>query len=170
MKATTSLTKKCLITNDENILSDPDEALQLGKSMSLTEAEEQEEARRVHETHKCLVTKKTSNDKEEGRFASDMHKATKANRRAYKSYQQSTGSSEGVGITPEVPDEPKGSLAIISKVSCLKPIGRVGSNTFTLKGFNSYRKVNSGKHYPFVSHEGKTLASAHNFPIRCYED
>ncbi|GKA60732.1 hypothetical protein Tco_0760139 [Tanacetum coccineum] len=54
-----------LNNNDENILSDPDEALQLGKSMNLTEAEEQEEARRVHETHKRLVTEKTSNDEEE---------------------------------------------------------------------------------------------------------
>ncbi|GKC24426.1 hypothetical protein Tco_1026576, partial [Tanacetum coccineum] len=66
-----------LNNNDENILSDPDEALQLGKSMNLTEAEEQEEARRVHETHKR--------------------------------------SSEGVGITPEVLDEPKGSSATHDK-------------------------------------------------------
>ncbi|GKA09111.1 hypothetical protein Tco_0688442 [Tanacetum coccineum] len=51
-----------------------------------------------------------------------------------------------------------------------KPIGRVGSNTFTLKGFNSWRKVNGGKHCPFVSHDGKTRALAHNFPIKCYED
>ncbi|GKB20328.1 zinc finger MYM-type protein 1-like protein [Tanacetum coccineum] len=31
-------------------------------------------------------------------------------------------------------------------------------------------KVNGGKHCPFVSHEGKTPASAHNFSVRCYED
>ncbi|PWA79429.1 hypothetical protein CTI12_AA183140 [Artemisia annua] len=34
-----------------------------------------------------------------------------------------------------------------------KPIGRVGSDTFTLKGFTSWKKVNGGKHCPFVIHE-----------------
>ncbi|GKA79448.1 zinc finger MYM-type protein 1-like protein [Tanacetum coccineum] len=51
-----------------------------------------------------------------------------------------------------------------------KPIGRAGSDTFTTKGFNNWRKVNSGKDCPFVNHEGKTPASAHNFSVRCYED
>ncbi|GKE41562.1 zinc finger MYM-type protein 1-like protein, partial [Tanacetum coccineum] len=51
-----------------------------------------------------------------------------------------------------------------------KPIGRAGSDTFTAKGFNNWRKVSSGKDCPFVSHEGKTPASAHNFSVRCYED
>ncbi|GJS53050.1 zinc finger MYM-type protein 1-like protein [Tanacetum coccineum] len=50
-----------------------------------------------------------------------------------------------------------------------KPIGRVGSDTFTAKGFNNWRKVNSGTTCLFVNHEGKTPASAHNFstcPLR----
>ncbi|GKD62283.1 putative reverse transcriptase domain-containing protein, partial [Tanacetum coccineum] len=51
-----------------------------------------------------------------------------------------------------------------------KPIGRVGSDTFTVKGFNRWRKVNSGKECPFVNHEGMTPSSAHNFSVRCYED
>ncbi|GKA41484.1 zinc finger MYM-type protein 1-like protein [Tanacetum coccineum] len=51
-----------------------------------------------------------------------------------------------------------------------KPIGRAGSDTFTAKGFNNRRKVNSGTTCPFVNHEGKTPASAHNFSVRCYED
>nr|GFC37704.1 hypothetical protein [Tanacetum cinerariifolium] len=51
-----------------------------------------------------------------------------------------------------------------------KPIGKVGSDTFTAKGFNNWKKVNSGKDCPFVSHKGKTRASAHNFSVRCYED
>ncbi|PWA52541.1 hypothetical protein CTI12_AA453750 [Artemisia annua] len=37
-----------------------------------------------------------------------------------------------------------------------KPIGRVGSDTFSLKDFTSWRKVNGGKHCPFVSHEGSS--------------
>ncbi|GJV80707.1 putative ribonuclease H-like domain-containing protein [Tanacetum coccineum] len=51
-----------------------------------------------------------------------------------------------------------------------KPIGRVGSDTFITKGFNSWRKVNGGKGCPFVTHEGTTPASTHNFSMRCYED
>nr|GEW94707.1 hypothetical protein [Tanacetum cinerariifolium] len=34
-----------------------------------------------------------------------------------------------------------------------KPIGRVGSDTFTVKGFNIWQKLNSGKECPFVNHE-----------------
>ncbi|GKA36526.1 hypothetical protein Tco_0723017 [Tanacetum coccineum] len=39
----------------DNILPDPDEALQLGESMSLTEGEIAEEERRVHETHASII-------------------------------------------------------------------------------------------------------------------
>ncbi|GJX61522.1 hypothetical protein Tco_0294422, partial [Tanacetum coccineum] len=39
-------------------LIDPDEALKLGKSISLTEADDQEEECHLHETHARLVTKK----------------------------------------------------------------------------------------------------------------
>ncbi|GKD86554.1 hypothetical protein Tco_1357708 [Tanacetum coccineum] len=55
MKATANPTKKGLITAEENILSDLDEALQLGESMSLTEVEIAKEERRLHETHASLV-------------------------------------------------------------------------------------------------------------------
>ncbi|GKE23214.1 zinc finger MYM-type protein 1-like protein, partial [Tanacetum coccineum] len=41
-----------------------------------------------------------------------------------------------------------------------KPIGRARSDTFTAKGFNNWRKVNSGTACPFM----------HNFSVRCYED
>ncbi|GJR08900.1 kinase-like domain, phloem protein 2-like protein [Tanacetum coccineum] len=51
-----------------------------------------------------------------------------------------------------------------------KPIGRAESDTFTVKGFNNWRKVNSGTACPFVNHECKTPALAHNFSVRCYED
>ncbi|GJU44846.1 hypothetical protein Tco_1202112 [Tanacetum coccineum] len=50
--------KKSYIIADDNILQDPDEALKLGKSISLIETEEQEEERRLHETHVRLITKK----------------------------------------------------------------------------------------------------------------
>nr|GEX80092.1 hypothetical protein [Tanacetum cinerariifolium] len=51
-----------------------------------------------------------------------------------------------------------------------KHIGRAGSDTFIAKGFNNWRKVNSGTACPFVNQEGKAPTSAHNFFVRCYED
>ncbi|XP_023761427.2 uncharacterized protein LOC111909889 [Lactuca sativa] len=51
-----------------------------------------------------------------------------------------------------------------------KPIGRVGSDTITVTGFNRWKKVNCGKDCAFIVHEGKTPASTHNFSVRCYED
>ncbi|GKC87157.1 hypothetical protein Tco_1147806 [Tanacetum coccineum] len=56
--------KKSSITAEDNIIPDPDEAFKLGKSISLTKAEEQDEQRRVHETYERLVTKKTASDEE----------------------------------------------------------------------------------------------------------
>ncbi|GKC31566.1 hypothetical protein Tco_1038860 [Tanacetum coccineum] len=48
--------KKVSIYVDDNIIPDPDVALELGKSMSLTEAAEEEAARQVHATHERIVT------------------------------------------------------------------------------------------------------------------
>ncbi|GJR87287.1 retrovirus-related pol polyprotein from transposon TNT 1-94 [Tanacetum coccineum] len=48
--------KKVSISADDNIIPEPDVAKELGNSMSLTEAEEEEVARRVHATHERLVT------------------------------------------------------------------------------------------------------------------
>ncbi|GJY46728.1 hypothetical protein Tco_0435791 [Tanacetum coccineum] len=48
--------KKVSISADDNIIPKPDVALELGKSMSLTEATEEEAARQVHATHELLVT------------------------------------------------------------------------------------------------------------------
>ncbi|GJU86448.1 hypothetical protein Tco_1293994 [Tanacetum coccineum] len=43
-------------------IANPDEALKLGKSISLTEVEEKEEERRLHETHSRLVIEKAADD------------------------------------------------------------------------------------------------------------
>ncbi|GKA44167.1 hypothetical protein Tco_0736891 [Tanacetum coccineum] len=115
-KATITPSKKGSITAEDNIILDPNVALKLGESISLTKAEEQEEQRRVHENHERIVTEKStsneeSNEEEAAQLASDMQNATKSNKQEYRIQQQSTGSSEGAGITPEVPDEPKGSSA-----------------------------------------------------------
>ncbi|GJS07649.1 zinc finger MYM-type protein 1-like protein [Tanacetum coccineum] len=50
-----------------------------------------------------------------------------------------------------------------------KPVRRVGSDRFTKQGFNKWKKVNYGNDCAFITHVGKTSASAHNFSVRCYE-
>ncbi|GJT89167.1 hypothetical protein Tco_1070884 [Tanacetum coccineum] len=55
-KARITLMKESSLIADDNIISkDPDAAFELVKSISRTEAEEQEAARLVHETHERLV-------------------------------------------------------------------------------------------------------------------
>ncbi|GJZ56665.1 hypothetical protein Tco_0612159 [Tanacetum coccineum] len=48
--------KKVSISANDNIIPEPDVALELGKSMSLDEATEEEEARQVHATHEWIAT------------------------------------------------------------------------------------------------------------------
>ncbi|GJV18584.1 retrovirus-related pol polyprotein from transposon TNT 1-94 [Tanacetum coccineum] len=48
--------KKVSISVDDNIILEPNVALELGKSMSLTEAAEEEAARQVHATYERIVT------------------------------------------------------------------------------------------------------------------
>ena len=51
-----------------------------------------------------------------------------------------------------------------------KPIGRCGSDTFTVKGFQNWKKVNNGKECAFLTHMGRDPNSAHNFVVRCFEN
>ncbi|GJT97280.1 hypothetical protein Tco_1092798 [Tanacetum coccineum] len=48
--------KKVIISADDNIIPDPDVALELGKSISLAEAKEEEAAKQVHATYSRIVT------------------------------------------------------------------------------------------------------------------
>ncbi|GJQ89342.1 hypothetical protein Tco_0000481 [Tanacetum coccineum] len=48
--------KKASILVDDNIIPEPDIALELGKYISLAEAEEEAVAREVHDTHARIVT------------------------------------------------------------------------------------------------------------------
>lgn len=61
-------------------------------------------------------------------------------------------------------------FASLASFSIKKPIGKFGSDTFTVSGFNKWKKVNCGKDCAFIVHEGKSPSSAHNFSVRCYED
>lgn len=51
-----------------------------------------------------------------------------------------------------------------------KPIGRSGSDTFTVKGFQNWKKVNDGTACSFLTHMGKDTSSAHNYSVQCYNN
>ncbi|GJS32838.1 hypothetical protein Tco_0531220 [Tanacetum coccineum] len=110
---------------DDNIITNNLEAaLELGKSISKTDAKIVDETRRAHEMHARLVTKKIASkeaSKESGgeptnrptgidvmtdeeRFAAETKKALKASRQARReatrTLRQFRGSNEGTGITP----------------------------------------------------------------------
>ena len=51
-----------------------------------------------------------------------------------------------------------------------KPSGKPGSDTFTVKGFNCWKKVNDGKRCAFFTHMKKGSNSANRFATRCLEN
>jgi Domain of unknown function (DUF4371) len=51
-----------------------------------------------------------------------------------------------------------------------KSNGRCGSDTFTVKGYQNWRKVNDGKKCSFLTHMGQDSNSAHNFAVRYFEN
>nr|GEU70660.1 hypothetical protein [Tanacetum cinerariifolium] len=61
MKATATPTKKGSLFAEENILSNPDESLELGVSISKTEAEIANEERRLYETHVKTIAQELLN-------------------------------------------------------------------------------------------------------------
>jgi hypothetical protein len=51
-----------------------------------------------------------------------------------------------------------------------KPSGRCGSDTFTVKGFQSWKKVNDGDKCSFLTHMGRDASSAHNYSVQCFNN
>uniref|UniRef100_A0ACD5UJH8 Uncharacterized protein n=1 Tax=Avena sativa TaxID=4498 RepID=A0ACD5UJH8_AVESA len=51
-----------------------------------------------------------------------------------------------------------------------KPVGRRGSDKFTVEGFKKWKKVNNGKDCAFLTHMGKDSKSAHNYAVKCYDN
>nr|GEV28502.1 hypothetical protein [Tanacetum cinerariifolium] len=94
--------KEVLISTEENIILEPDITLEFGKSMSLTEAAEEEAARLVHATHERIVTK------------SDPEPAN-------GSQSHPGGSSKGTSTKPGVPNESIGILSTSSEGTGTKP-------------------------------------------------
>ena len=51
-----------------------------------------------------------------------------------------------------------------------KPLGKKGSDKFTVDGFRKWKKVNNGKYCAFLTHMGKDSKSAHNYAVKCYDN
>ncbi|GJX84413.1 hypothetical protein Tco_0335187 [Tanacetum coccineum] len=123
--------KKVIISATNNIIPDPDVTLELGKSISLTEAAEEEAARQVHATHARIVTesvlepaRRRPSEQEAAYTMQALKESKKTSRRQPgtgglsegtgsipgvldESTIVSTTSSEGTGTKPGVPDEEK---------------------------------------------------------------
>nr|GEV74466.1 hypothetical protein [Tanacetum cinerariifolium] len=94
--------KKVTISADDNIIPEPDIGLELRKSISLTEAADEEAARQVHATHVRIMTESVPEP-------------------AKRIPSGNGGSSEGTGVTPRVPDESTVIPATSSKGTGTKP-------------------------------------------------
>ncbi|GKE60382.1 hypothetical protein Tco_1510749, partial [Tanacetum coccineum] len=116
--------KKVTKTADENIIPDPDVALELGKSISLTEAAEEEASRQVHATHARIVTEsvpKPARRRPSEQLAADTMQALKESKKISRRQPGTRGSSEGTGRISGVPDESTVIPATLSEGTGTKP-------------------------------------------------
>nr|GEU31903.1 putative reverse transcriptase, RNA-dependent DNA polymerase [Tanacetum cinerariifolium] len=101
--------KKVTISITDNIIPDPDVSLELGKSISLTEAAEEEAARQVHATHARIVTKsilEPARRRPPGIAFRDTSKVSKKVSFDPSQKLKGTGGlNKGTGRKPEVPGE-----------------------------------------------------------------
>ncbi|GJS82180.1 hypothetical protein Tco_0748721 [Tanacetum coccineum] len=88
--------KKVSISVDDNIIPKPDIALELGKSMSLTEAVEEEAARQLKGVLTLIP---------EEQLVADTMEALKASKKSIRSQSHAGGSSEGTNTKLGVLDE-----------------------------------------------------------------
>nr|GFB95856.1 hypothetical protein [Tanacetum cinerariifolium] len=88
-------------------------ALELGKSISLTEAQEEDASKQVHVTHARIVTQSIMSQKLKEALTlttkeqedADIMKAFKESKKMIRSQPGTSGSDEGTGKIPRVPDE-----------------------------------------------------------------
>ncbi|GJR49562.1 hypothetical protein Tco_1400083 [Tanacetum coccineum] len=95
-------------SRDDNIIPELDVALELVKSMSLTEVVEEEAARQVHATHERIVTEsdlEPARRRPSEQLVADMMEALKASRKSIRSLLHAGGSSKGTGSKLGVPNE-----------------------------------------------------------------
>ncbi|GKA61809.1 hypothetical protein Tco_0761328 [Tanacetum coccineum] len=84
-----------IFAEDNIITEDPNIALELGKSISLTEAKEEEAARKVHATHARIVTQT---------IPEPTRRKPSESRKSSRSQPGIGGSNEGTGSIPGVPN------------------------------------------------------------------
>ncbi|GKD93147.1 hypothetical protein Tco_1372984 [Tanacetum coccineum] len=124
--------KKVTISADDNIIHDLDVALELGKSISLAKAEEEEAAKQVHATHARIVTeyvpksakKKTGSRSSRSVVIQDtlnVMQALKESKKTNSRQPGTEGSSEGTVRIPGVPDESTVISATSSEGTSTKP-------------------------------------------------
>nr|GEX42127.1 hypothetical protein [Tanacetum cinerariifolium] len=129
--------KVTLFANDKFISDDPDTALELGKSIRKTKAEEAEAARQVHATHAMIMTEyvpEPTKRRKSGQVtfdppkkvkgvpsltleeqkAADIMQALKESKKIIKRQPDTRGSSEATSTIPGVPDE----STVVSATSC----------------------------------------------------
>nr|GEV40531.1 hypothetical protein [Tanacetum cinerariifolium] len=100
--------KKVSISTNDNIIPEPNVALELEKSMSLTKVAEEEAARQVLATHERIVMEsdpKPTRRRPSEQLIVDMMQALKASKKSSRSQPHAEGSSEGTGMSPKVADE-----------------------------------------------------------------
>ncbi|GJT78085.1 retrovirus-related pol polyprotein from transposon TNT 1-94 [Tanacetum coccineum] len=127
--------KKVTIFADDNIIPDPNIALELGKSISLSKAEEEEAAKQVHATHARIVTesvpesskKKTSSKSSRSVVIQDTLSAPKpkpaTSKPKLKGVQSLTPEEQEAAdvMIPGVPDESTVISATTSEGTDTKP-------------------------------------------------
>nr|GEY85991.1 hypothetical protein [Tanacetum cinerariifolium] len=137
--------KKVTLSADDNIISDdPNTALEIGKSISQTEAEEAEAARQVHATYARIVTesvpepirrrklgkvtfdppkklKGVSSITPKEHEAADIMQTLKEIKKTSKRQPITGGSSKGTGTIPRVPNESPVVSATSSEGTGTKP-------------------------------------------------
>nr|GFB03655.1 hypothetical protein [Tanacetum cinerariifolium] len=130
-KRTTSkrrVKKKVTISVEDDIIPDPDVALELGKSISQTKAEEAEVAKKIHATHVRIVTEqvpKSARRRKSGKLtsdppnklkgvpsltpeeqeAADIMQALNESRKSNRRQPDTGGSDKEIGSIPRVLDE-----------------------------------------------------------------
>ncbi|GJW04666.1 hypothetical protein Tco_1563522 [Tanacetum coccineum] len=98
--------KVTFFVNDNIITDDPDVALELGKSISLTEAEEAKAARSPMTTHARLFTDSLKRSRSKNSvIVAYIMQALKESKKTSKRQPGTGGSNEGTGTIPEVSDE-----------------------------------------------------------------
>nr|GEV21446.1 hypothetical protein [Tanacetum cinerariifolium] len=99
--------KKVSISVDDNIIPELDVTLELGKSMSLTEAIEEEASKQVHVTHERIVIESDGDQTltPEEKLAADIIQALKESKKINRRQPNTRGSSKGTGRIPGVLDE-----------------------------------------------------------------